>query len=316
MSDFTDHSDDVAGLFDLGAVSAPLSLADRGEQARIWRLETERGVFAVKQALAGFAPRSDGVDVAFQEAVLAQTDVLMPAPVRRPDGSVLAPVAGELVRVAEWVDLRAADPGLDPRRIGALLAALHRVELDVPGEVDPWYWAPVGRSALLRYADRLDDGAAPFAAQFRAAVPGLVELEGLLEAPVSPRLCHCDLWADNLRETTDGDLCVIDWDNCGPADPAHELAMVLFEFGRGSRERTRALYAAYVEKGGPARITRPGQLTMVIAQFGHFWEGAAQGWLDPAATEEDRLHAADRVAELVDPPLTVDLVAETVDFLA
>ena len=228
---------------------------------------------------------------------------------------MLARVGDDVVRVAQWVDLRAADPGLDPRRVGALLAALHQVELSVPGDVDPWYWSPVGRSAWLGYADRLDAAAAPFAAEFRAAVPGLVDLEGLLEAPLSPRICHCDLWADNLRETTGGELCVIDWDNCGPADAAHELAMVLFEFGRGSRDRTRALHDAYAEAGGPARLTRPGQLTMVIAQFGHFWEGAALEWLDPAATAEDRVHAADRVAELLDPPLSPELVAETVGYL-
>ena len=45
--------------------------------------------------------------------------------------------------------------------------------------------------------------------------------------------CHRDLWADNVLPTADGGVCVIDWENSGPADPSQELGCVLFEFARG-----------------------------------------------------------------------------------
>ena len=45
---------------------------------------------------------------------------------------------------------------------------------------------------------------------------------------------------------------------------------------------------------------------MLIAQFGHFWEMAAEEWLDPESTDADRAHAERRVAELDEPPLRVD----------
>ncbi len=306
VSDFAQLADEVAAAFGLGRALAPMRCAAGGEQATIWRLETTLGSFAVRQPRRGFEVRADGVDIAFQEAVFAQTGMLMPRPVRRPGGELVVSVGDHVVRVATWVDLLPPDTGLDARRVGELLAALHQVDFTAPGDVDPWYWAPVGEQAWQSHAERLAAAGAPFADAFRAAVPGLVELERLLEPPRVTRICHCDLWADNLLRTPNGDLCVIDWDNSGPADPSHELGMLMYEFGLGDAERMRALYQAYVDAGGPARLTRPGQLTMVIAQFGHFWEQAAECWLDLEATDGERQHQEDRVAELSERPLTVE----------
>ena len=53
--------------------------------------------------------------------------------------------------------------------------------------------------------------------------------------------CHRDLWADNVLPTADGGVCVIDWENSGPADPSQELGCVLFEFARFDPGRVRAL---------------------------------------------------------------------------
>ena len=41
-----------------------------------------------------------------------------------------------------------------------------------------------------------------------------------------------------------GGVCVIDWENSGPADPRQELACVLFEFGRADPGRARAIVDA------------------------------------------------------------------------
>ena len=51
------------------------------------------------------------------------------------------------------------------------------------------------------------------------------------------RTCHRDLWADNVRTSHDGGLCVFDFDNAGLADPSQELAMILVE---GCRRRLTA----------------------------------------------------------------------------
>jgi len=47
---------------------------------------------------------------------------------------------------------------------------------------------------------------------------------------------------------------------------------------------------------------------MVIAQCGHFWGMAAESWLDPDATEGERVHAKERIVELTSRPLTIESV--------
>ena len=59
----------------------------RGEQGRIWRLDTDTGAFAVKELVVR-QMRADAVaDVAYQEAVLATGRVRMPRPIRAADWS-------------------------------------------------------------------------------------------------------------------------------------------------------------------------------------------------------------------------------------
>jgi hypothetical protein len=111
-------------------------------------------------------------------------------------------------------------------------------------------------------------------------------------------------------------VCVFDWDNCGPADPDQELAMLAFEFGMDSRDRIRTLHDAYVAAGGPGRVTQPGDLTMVIAQFGHFVESAVQQFLDDEATPDDEEWALARLDELEERPLTIEAVQQIVDACA
>ena len=120
----------------------------------------------------------------------------------------------------------------------------------------------------------------------------LVALEGLMEEPGELQTCHRDLWADNVLRTTAGGLCVIDWENCGLADPSQELALVLFEFGLGDPRRARALYRAYLEAGGPGRIDRRGNFSMLIAQLGHIGEDACTRWLDPGPRGRRERHEA------------------------
>jgi thiamine kinase-like enzyme len=83
----------------------------------------------------------------------------------------------------------------------------------------------------------------------------LLRLEALIEPPVNLQSCHRDLWADNiLPRPTDG-VCVIDWENCGLADPAQELPMAMIDFAFGDQRRLADLYSSYVEAGGAGRVT-------------------------------------------------------------
>jgi thiamine kinase-like enzyme len=141
----------------------------------------------------------------------------------------------------------------------------------------------------------------------------LVALERLLERPRDLQTCHRDLWADNLLRSAAGRLCVIDWEDCGLADPSQELALVLFEFGLGSAERARSLYEAYLESGGPGRIDRPGNFSMLIAQLGHIGENACLRWLDPNESEVEHDRQVARAEEFIALPLTRRAIDELLD---
>ena len=89
-----------------------------------------------------------------------------------------------------------------------------------------------------------------------------------------PRTCRAVIALGGQHAADTGRPLVIDWENCGLADPAQELPMAMIDFGLGDQRRIAELYLAY-DGGGPARISGFGSFTMVIAQFGHFWESAS-----------------------------------------
>jgi Ser/Thr protein kinase RdoA (MazF antagonist) len=297
-------------LGDVVDLAGPLA---RGEQGEVWRLTTTSGAWAVKALDEATSEDEVRDEVRFQTAARA-AGVPTPAIVRTADGDVLALAGAQQVRVFDWVDLREPEPGLDPALVGATVAAIHRVAFDGGPPLDPWYTDPVGARRWDELVEACSVGGAPFARRLAEARDELVALEKLLEAPNDLRTCHRDLWAVNLRATADGNACVIDWSDCGRADPSQELALVLVEFAGGDPGRARALHDAYADAGGPARVVRSGQFSMVIAQIGHIGARACARWLEPGATMAERDDAADLVDEMVgDRALTRDGIALLLD---
>ncbi|WP_456845251.1 phosphotransferase enzyme family protein [Cellulomonas sp. P5_C6] len=293
---------DLARHFALGG-AARLSEGPvaRGKQGVVWRLDTTNGSWAVK---APFTPSQEDevrLSTEFQEAAYL-AGVPTPQIRRTTDGFVFADVGGRRVRVYEWVDLGAPDPGLDPALVGEVVARIHGVKIDDPRPLDPWYHEPVGAGRWDEVVEQVRDGGAPFAGRLAALRDELVALESWIEPPEALRVCHRDLWADNMLPTAAGGLCVIDWENSGPADPSQELACVLFEFGRSDPGRARALIAAYQDAGGPGQVDRPGHFSMLIASLGHITETAATDWLQPNARSPDRADSTAWISEVLDDP--------------
>ena len=309
----SDLADQVAAAFGLGDAIGGLAPAARGEQGQVWRLDTALGSFAVKES---FEPQSEAeaaLDVAFQEAVLAGSKVSMPRPIRTTSGSVLATVADRRVRIYEWIDLLPTDYRFDVAVVGETIAAIHRVQHEPARPIHPWYTEPVGVSTWHDLSRRVTSSKAQFAEAFAAHIPTLTDLEALLVPRQNLQNCHRDLFADNILPMAQGGLCVIDWENCGLEDPSQELGVVVFDFTVGNPDRSRRLHDAYVEAGGPGRLSGRGDFSMLIAQFGHFFESAAKEWLNPESSEEDREHAIGRFNELFATPLTLDRIDEFLD---
>lgn len=282
----------------------------RGRQGVVWRLETADGRWAVKVPFERSTEADVRLATGFHEAAYA-AGVPTPEVRRTVEGSVFATVDGTQVRVYEWVDLRPPDLRLDPELVGATVATLHRVSGTVDGSTDAeawWYRDPVGADRWDELVARLRAEGAPFAGRLAALRDELVALESWLTPPENERTCHRDLWADNVLPTADGGICVIDWENSGPADPSHELGCVLFEFARRDRGRARALVSAYRAAGGPGRVDRREHFSMLIAQLGHITEIAASDWLEPNERSPDRADSAAWIGEVLDEPHTRDVL--------
>jgi len=305
-----DQAEEIARLFGLGDGARFTGRIGRGEQGWVEELVASSGSFAVKASFD--PPELDGEDAEFQFAAHA-AGVPAPAVVPTVSGAWHADVGGTPLRVYEWVDLLPPDGGFDPAEAGHVVAAVHCTPFRGTRPEHYWYTDPVGAADWDAVVADLAAAGAPFAGDMAAMRDGLVALEGLLERSSTLRTCHRDLWSDNLRPLAAGGLCVIDWENCGLADPGQELSGVIYEFGYGDAGRACEVYRAYREAGGPGRVERRADFSMTIAQLGHITEAACQIWLDPASDEEERRRQEGRVAEVVEQPLTVEIIDELLD---
>ena len=299
---------DLARRFALGGAAR---LSDgpvaRGKQGVVWRLETAEGSWAVKVPFRQSGEGEVRLATVFQEAAYA-AGVPTPQVRRTKEGRVFAAMEGKQVRVYEWVDLHAPDSSLDPELVGAVVAAIHQVSVTGLGPLDPWNHEPVGADRWDQLVEQLLEAGAPFAGRLADLRDELVALESWIEPPQMLRTCHRDLWADNVLPTADGGVCVIDWEDSGPADPSQELGCVLFEFARTDPGRARTLTNAYREAGGPAAVNRRGHFSMLIAQLGHITEIAATDWLKPNPRSPDRADSAAWIGEVLDEPHTRELL--------
>jgi Ser/Thr protein kinase RdoA (MazF antagonist) len=308
----SDHGTIIGRMYGVGDPVDEMVLVARGEQGRVWRLDTDHGAFAIKELIIRQTSADASADAAYQEVVRATGAVPMPRPIRTPDDRVIVDLAGYQLRAYEWADLLATDRSVDPTTVGATIAAIHRVQYAPARPLIGWYTEPVRESRWRQLAEESKAAAAPFADALDSEIAELLRLETLLAPPTNLQCCHRDLWADNMLPTPTGGVCVIDWENCGLADPAQELPMAMIDFGFGDQRRIAELYLAYLDAGGPARINGFGAFTMVIAQFGHFWELAITNYL-AANVSEDKAHNLDRIAELLKEPLRVTHLEEMLD---
>jgi Ser/Thr protein kinase RdoA (MazF antagonist) len=223
---------------------------------------------------------------------------------RTPSGDVVTLIDGSAVRVFEWVDLRARSRLLDPAEVGRTVARLHVASHPSDQPVDNWFATGFGERSWRDLHARLVAEQAPFAGELGAILDELIAVESVIQPHEQRIVCHRDLWADNVLATDDGRVCVIDFENLGPADPSMELAMVLFEFGADDPARARRIHTAYRDSGGPGRVTERGHFTMVVAEQAHIGQLACSRWVG-ASDEGERDRLAAWFREIPQDPLTL-----------
>lgn len=293
----------VADHFSLGGSARLCGPVARGQLGQVWRLTSDAGSFAVKEWFAGPDPEDLVAAATFSDRLEA-AGVATPSVVRTRSGEVTVEVDGTLVRVFEWVDFLAPTRRLDPEAVGRLIAAMHLAAGPATEPPGRWYAEGIGAQTWRELQALASAANAPFAGALTAQLDGLVAAETVIEPPSALLECHRDLWSDNLLRTRDDGLCVVDLESVGPADPGYELAMALFEYGLDDPDRARALHGAYVEAGGPGRVSRRADFSMLVATMAHLGQLACTRWIganDPAV----RAHAEALLDELLDDPVTL-----------
>jgi aminoglycoside phosphotransferase (APT) family kinase protein len=302
----------VATAYGLGRPRRPPAYADRGELGRIWRLDTDRGSWAVKELLYPVAEAAAAADVAFQLAAVA-AGVPLPRPVFTRDRTVLlagqvAGSAAAVLRVYEWVDLV---PGqwVTPAEIGTVAADLHRVEHPGAGPVHAWFAEPIGEPAWRELAVTAAGAGAAWAGALQQWLPALIALDGVIEPPRPERVrtCHLDLNLENVRRAPGRGVVVLDWENSGPAQPERELAAILTDLAAEppGPEGAVEAYRAYRDAGGPARISGVADFSTAVAVQGHLLQLYGRRALDAAESAENRSRSGRRLAAMLTRPLTV-----------
>ena len=315
------------GLDGAGAVT--VAAGARGALGQIWRFEVGTARYALKEIFPDDGP----VPPALVEAELdfsrlaAASGVRLPASHADRDGRYLVPLpsgAGWL-RLYDWVDLRPVTMPAAAGDLGVLLARLHRCAPAVVhepggGRPDPWYdrtppmpsWAPLvaaAREVGVWWAPRLSDVV--------AALPALCALVTPAD-PAAMVVCHRDLHPENVWvDASGGELVVVDWDNLGPAEPARELARVLFDwFVEGDDadlDAIRRTYEAYLRAGGPGRIGQLPDFSMLVACRLNFLRVQVGAAVDPRTEQRHRDWAEREIEEALRILPTPRLLAEVLD---
>jgi Ser/Thr protein kinase RdoA (MazF antagonist) len=306
-------ADQITGAYELGDV-VEMTGPTRGKQGQVWRLVTSTGQWAVKETFHQLSEGEAARIAAFQTTARS-VGVGAPAVLTTATGAQVATVDGTPLRLYGWVDLCGPDAKIDPVAVGQLVAVLHGTMVPALGRPHPWYTEPVG-AGWDELVALSNEQQAPFADRLAALRDELGALEAMLRPMAPLQTCHLDLFADNLRRTLEGGMCVIDWDNCGPADPSREVALILFEFGRGDPLRLHTIYESYLDSGGPGRVSGEADFSMLIAQLDHICEMHLRRWLalPPGATERVREEVG--IEEFLGDPLRRSTIEDMLDAIA
>lgn len=276
-----DSGQSIADAFGLGPAHS-IRYASEGMMARIWRLDTKAGRFAVKEFDG--ADRYDLATKLVYSAGLADAaagaGVLAPRNIRSRAGSLVHQLAGTCVSVATWIDGRPCEIPRDAADaapwLGETVAILERLPdpADAPA-LDPWLrglltTVPSGAQwrMVLDQARVLERSWAPHLA---ARIDRLIELGSSVRGRDDGDLAflHTDLQPKNVLVTPAG-FALVDWDDAGLCSPKRMLARIIVEWltrGGVDEHAITGLMRAYRSRCGAAEIRDLGDFSYAVAAF-------------------------------------------------
>jgi Ser/Thr protein kinase RdoA (MazF antagonist) len=288
-----------------------------GAMGRVWRLDSDRESYAVKELYwatdagteeAAIAPQVEFCEIARTAGVVA------PANLRTTSGGyviALPPeLGGRLVRAYEWIQgrpLTSADAGA-AAWAGHTQAIIEG--LAVPAgdqEVDPRsYRAPSG-DTWDALASRCQKAQQPWADRFQRTIPQFVALADLVGPPDCAQLIviHTDFQPQNVLVDSEGRFVLMDWDDAGPATRSRALGQLVNSWHiHGTtvdHEGIRQTLTSYRAVGGTAHITEVADFSGAFCGYLNYVHGQAELSLDHSQPTNLRIDAGRRMPDLLNP---------------
>lgn len=260
------HIDKLCNLLNLGQPHHALTSIAGGFHHRVWRLETQRGVFAVKQ----LAPDTDLDDMEVinhynvTEAIareFAKRKIAVVSALFKGEKSLqLVDTEGYLVY--QWTDAIALGDGEVSTHhalsVARLLAKMHLADIKVPG-VKSEFGEPSGENEvddIVRIATELGLKVAPLLSEQR---PMLIRIARQYQAAL-PLLgkrqvvSHGDLDQKNVLWDSSDNPIIIDWESAHEINPTFEGISVALDWSGITADFDYTMYsqfiAAYTAAGG------------------------------------------------------------------
>jgi aminoglycoside phosphotransferase (APT) family kinase protein len=193
-----------------------------------------------------------------------------------------------------------------------ILGRLHALAPPDRRPIHPWFREPPPAGALDALLERARAAEAPWANALAGLIPILgaaLAATGRLPAEPPGRVtCHLDFNPENVLVDARGDVCVVDWENSGPALPEQELAPALAFFTREPAE-VEPFLRAYAEAGGPGRLRDRTSYALSASVDANLVATYARRALD-APDGEDRARAAFWIGDIAANAFTLERIDE------
>jgi thiamine kinase-like enzyme len=270
LTDNPHHIRELCARLAIGVPMRSLSPVQGGFHHRMWRLQTDKAVFAVKQL-------SDDTDLANPQVIkhfnltetvaesFAAHGICSISALQSKEG-FLQLIESSAYLVYPWSESRGlALSHLSKEhalKVARMLAAMHRADLKVPGlhpqgkymHPEDQITAVVLRAVAIhvRYAEDL-----------KQALPVFLKIANSYTAamPVLDQHCvisHGDLDQKNVLWDDTGNPLVIDWESARPLNPTYELLQTALEWSGITRQLDAQMFEAFVgeyqEAGGVIQV--------------------------------------------------------------
>lgn len=331
MTSFAAYGQSISNVFGLGPVRAFTHVAD-GMMARIWRLDTTSGSYAVKELRT--VPELDELHtrlhVSAQLADAArQAGIHSPSSIRDPSGNLLQRIGvgpgadAVYVTIATWIDGRPCDVTRDAAAaaswLGETVATLELVP-DPPHApaLDPWlagWLTEAPTEAQWRTSlDQARQRGRLWAGLLESRIPQLVSLGSIVSVPSDDHLTvlHTDLQPKNVLVTSTG-FALLDWDDAALCSRDRILARTLVEWLTPRRIDPAAIarfMSAYRSRGGTGAIRDLTDFGYVAAAFLNYVYETAKSDLSDECEDSTR-----RVAEALTNPLDISTLVRVVEIV-